>query len=116
MVDPIDVPDNLAKTQLPDKLKKVARSSPERERDGFSKALQEELEEELKKKRRKPGDTVQIEHNNDEMKQDQDNDKQHEPSEDRREDVENTAATGESASPEEPESAEESSRHVDLKA
>jgi hypothetical protein len=114
MVDPIDVPDNLAKTQLPDKLKPVVRTNPERERNGFSKALQEELEEELKKKRRKQGDSVLIEHKTEEMKQD--NDKHQEPSEDQHEDVEETATDGESASPENPEPAEESSRHVDLKA
>jgi len=114
MVDPIEVPDNLAKTKLPDKLKQVVRSNPERERNGFSKALQEELEDELKKKRRKQSDSVLIEHKTDETKQD--NDKQQAPADGRHEDVEETVTDGESAGPDQPEATEESPRHVDLKA
>ena len=114
MVDPIEVPDNLAKTKLPDKLKPVARSNPERERNGFSKALQEELEEELKMKRRKQSDSVLIEHQTDEKKQN--SDKHQTPADDRHEDVEETATDAESAGSEQPEATEESPRHVDLKA
>ena len=115
MVDPMEVPDNLAQTKLPDKLKPVVRSHPERDRNGFSKALKEELEEELEEKRRKHGDSFVIEHEAEEKKQDID--KHEQPAEDRPEEVEETATSGDSADSDDPTEADESpSRHVDLRA
>lgn len=50
MVDPIDVPEFTSKPLKSQKLKAIVRSNPESDREGFSQALKEKMEEELHQK------------------------------------------------------------------
>ena len=102
MVDPIEVPDNLSKTQLPDKLKPVVRSDPEKDREGFSRALKEKMEEELEEKKKQKKDLLEI---GPDAHQENQNDKQYGPEDDSDEtiDKEDKIEPGESD-------------HIDLKA
>lgn len=102
MVDPIEVPDNLSKTQLPDKLKPVVRSDPEKDREGFSRALKEKMEEELEEKKKQKKDLLEI---GQDAQPENQNDKQGEPEEDKDE----TVGSDNDNEPEPPD-------HIDLKA
>ena len=70
MVDPIEVPDYSSKAPTTDKLKPVVKSDPEKDRNGFSKALKEKMEEELEEKKRKSKDRLEIGDDSSEHKHD----------------------------------------------
>ncbi|MDH4155875.1 MAG: hypothetical protein OEW00_01180 [candidate division Zixibacteria bacterium] len=103
MVDPIEVPDYSSKPPTTDKLKPVVRSDPEKDRNGFSKALKEKMEEELEEKKRKSKDRLEIGEDDSEHKHDAS--QQHPPS-----DESGPADADEAADAGEP------GEHVDLKA
>jgi hypothetical protein len=103
MVDPIEVPDYSSKAPTTDKLKPVVRSDPEKDRNGFSKALKEKMEEELEEKKKRSEDRLEI--GKDSSEQKDDSSEQHEPSDESIEaDTDAATATGEPG------------EHVDLKA
>jgi hypothetical protein len=80
MVDPIEVPDYASKPPTPDKLIPVVRSDPEKDRNGFSRALRDKMKEELEAARKNQKDRLEIGH--DSTDEDQAKDKQKEPSDD----------------------------------
>jgi hypothetical protein len=107
---PIERVDNEANAQPGEIIKRVERSEKEKNQQGFSRALEEQLKEELEKEKNKPSDEVLIsgekeKEKENENKQPQD-EHQRRPSPDRK----STDDSGEEVEP------DLSDGHLDIKA